>query len=65
MDIRVLDIDMKDQVLYFLFQNNKTFEAVKNELKRIGYPVEKVLLMIQNSKKRRRTAYDNWETSLE
>lgn len=65
MDIRVIDIDMKDQALYFLFQNNKTYEAVKRELKRIGYPVEKVLLMIKNSKKRQLTAYDNWEASLD
>ena len=65
MNIRVVEIDLKEQVLCFLYQNNRAYEEVKNELRRIGHPIEKVLLMIRNNKRRRKTPYDSWEASLD
>ncbi len=65
MDIRIVEIDLKERVLSFLYQNNKAYEDVKKELKRIGHPIEKVLLTISGKKRRMRSSYDNWEASFD
>ena len=40
LDIRVIDIDIKNGILHFLYTGRKGFENVKRELARIGYPVQ-------------------------
>ena len=65
MDIRIVEIDLKERALSFLYQNNKAYEDVKKELKRIGHPIEKVLLTIRGNKRRMRSSYDNWEASFD
>ena len=65
MNIRVVEIDLKEKALSFLYHNNKAYEEVKKELKRIGHPIEKVLLMIRNNKRRIESSYDNWEASFD
>lgn len=39
MDIRILDIDIENRSLSFLYQNSTAFEKVKRELYRIGFPI--------------------------
>ncbi|MGB3149089.1 MAG: hypothetical protein WBB27_00385 [Maribacter sp.] len=39
LDIRIIDIDVEHSILHFLYNGNKAFEKVKNELGRIGYPI--------------------------
>ncbi|MEO0527865.1 MAG: hypothetical protein AAFZ89_11600 [Bacteroidota bacterium] len=41
MDIRIIAIDIDTQILYFLFEGPLTFDKVKQELWRIGYPITK------------------------
>ena len=65
MDIRIVEIDLKERALSFLYQNNKAYEDVKRELKRIGHPIEKVLFTIRSNKRRKRSSYDNWEASFD
>lgn len=40
MDIRILDIDIESGILSFLCSGQKAFDQVKQELKRLGFPVE-------------------------
>ena len=65
MDIRIVEIDLKERALSFLYQNNKAYEEVKRELIRIGHPIEKVLLMIKSNKRRTRSSYESWEASFD
>lgn len=64
MDIRVIELDIKNQILCFLCRNKQGFEQVKHELARIGFPIYKVLFTKQSTKKRS-IYYDNWEPSLD
>ncbi|MGB5818976.1 MAG: hypothetical protein WBG90_05785 [Saonia sp.] len=41
MDIRIIDIDIDSQMIYFLFEGPLAFQKVKKELWRIGYPILK------------------------
>ncbi len=65
MHIRVVDIDIQSKVMCFLYQNNGAYDEVKKELHRIGYPIQKVLLMIKNSKRKQSRNYEYWEPSLD
>ncbi|MFX0557908.1 hypothetical protein ACOCEA_14000 [Maribacter sp. CXY002] len=40
MDIRIMDIDMDNGIICFIYENPKTFEQVKKELSRIGLPIQ-------------------------
>jgi len=42
MDIRIVDIDVKNKVLCFLYETPLAFQKVKKELWRIGYPIGQV-----------------------
>ena len=61
MDVRVVELDIETQILCFLCRSDKSFEEVKQELSRIGFPIDEVLIRQKNGKKRRATAYENWE----
>ena len=61
MDVRVVEFDVVRQLLCFLCRNDQSFEEVKHELSRIGFPITEVLVKQKNGKKRRATAYENWE----
>lgn len=61
MDVRIIELDIKNEVLCFLYRNKRGFEQVKHELARIGFPICKVLLTKQNEKKKRSPSYDLWE----
>ena len=40
LDIRIIDIDVENGILHFLYNGRKALEQVKKELGRIGYPVQ-------------------------
>lgn len=40
LDIRIVAIDSTTSVLCFLYNGQSAFESVKNELRRIGYPIQ-------------------------
>lgn len=40
MDIVIIDIDIEKGVLCFLYNGQKSFDQVKKELARIGYPMK-------------------------
>lgn len=40
LDIRILDIDVNNGMLHFLYNGQSAFESVKQELQRIGYPIQ-------------------------
>ena len=40
MDIVIIDIDIEKGMLCFLYNGQKSFDQVKKELDRIGYPIE-------------------------
>lgn len=40
MDIVIIDIDIEKGALCFLYNGQKSFDQVKRELDRIGYPIE-------------------------
>lgn len=39
MDIRIVDIDIENRMLIFLYENPLTFGKVERELLRLGYPI--------------------------
>lgn len=41
MDIRVLDIDLENKTLSFLYESMTAIDKVKKELNRIGYPLNR------------------------
>ena len=51
LDIRITNIDIRKNVLSFVYQNQGSFEQVRNELKRLGYPIREIL-QIKNDRKR-------------
>jgi len=40
LEIRIVDIDVENGILYFIYSGEKAFEQVKKELRRIGYPIQ-------------------------
>jgi len=42
MDIRILDIDLENKTLSFLYENATVIEKVKRELGSIGYPLKQL-----------------------
>lgn len=40
LDIRIIDIDVNNGMLHFLYNGQSAFESVKKELRRIGYPIQ-------------------------
>jgi len=40
LDIRIIDIDIENGILDFLYSGQKAYEKVKKELGRIGYPIQ-------------------------
>lgn len=49
LDIRIINIDVRKNILSFAYQNQSAFDQVKDELRRLGYPVKKIL-KIQGSR---------------
>ena len=43
MDIRVLDIDLENKTLSFLYDSITAIDKVKQELGRIGYPLNRLV----------------------
>ena len=43
MDIRVLDIDLENKTLSFLYDSVTAIDKVKQELGRIGYPLNRLV----------------------
>lgn len=48
MDIRIVDIDIENRMLIFLYENPLTFGKVERELLRIGYPINSCRLKSKN-----------------
>ena len=42
LDIRVLDVDIENGILHFLYINPIGLQKVKQELSRIGFPIEPI-----------------------
>ena len=40
LDIRIIDIDVNNGMLHFLYNGQSAFESEKKELRRIGYPIQ-------------------------
>lgn len=40
MDIRIIDIDISNGIICFLYNGQKAFDQVKLELGRIGHPIQ-------------------------
>ena len=40
LDIRIIDIDVENKMIFFLYESPISFEKVKQELWRIGYPMQ-------------------------
>ena len=40
LNVRILDIDVENQMIFFLYANPLTFQQVKQELWRIGFPIK-------------------------
>lgn len=51
LDIKIISLDLRKNVLSFTYKNKDTFQQVKRELGRLGYPIKEVL-QIKNNKKR-------------
>ncbi|MFD0797930.1 cation transporter [Maribacter chungangensis] len=43
LDVRVLNINIENGLLYFLYAGEPAFEKVKQELRRLGYPITSCL----------------------
>ena len=43
MDIKIIDVDAKNQTISFIYENPKTVSKVIDELRRIGYPIKYVI----------------------
>ena len=43
MDIRILDIDLENKTLSFVYESIAAFDKVKRELWRIGYPLNQLI----------------------
>lgn len=50
MNIRIVSIDIRRNVLSFVYQNQNTFDQVRNELKRLGYPIKEILQIKKHKK---------------
>lgn len=53
LDIRVLDIDIENSTISFVYDSARAFEKAKKELWRIGYPISKYTCL--ESKKKENT----------
>ena len=42
LDIRIINIDVEKRTMSFLYANPMSFQQVKKELQRIGYPISEV-----------------------
>lgn len=40
LNVRILDIDVENQMIFFLYPSPLTFQQVKQELWRIGFPIK-------------------------
>lgn len=40
LDIRIIEIDIENSILHFLYSGQKAYEKVKKELDRIGFPIQ-------------------------
>ena len=52
LDIRIISIDIRKNVLSFVYQNQGSFEQVRSELKRLGYPIKEILQIKKGEKER-------------
>ncbi len=43
MDIRILDIDLENKTLSFVYNSIAAFDKVKRELRCIGYPLKQLI----------------------
>ena len=44
LDIRIINIDVENSTMLFLYANPISFQHIRQELKRIGYPISEVKL---------------------
>ena len=63
LNIRIINVDVPNRVLSFVFQNQVAFEQVKKELKRLGYPINEIL-RIRDDRKHKRLDLEKWSPSL-
>lgn len=43
MDIKVVDVNVKERMISLIYENPKVLPKVKDELRRIGYPVKQII----------------------
>ena len=43
MDIKVVEVNVKERMISFIYENPKALNLVTDELRRIGYPVKKII----------------------
>ena len=51
MDIKIIDIDIEKGLLFFLYASPLTFQKVRQELLRIGHPMQSYKCTISSSSK--------------
>lgn len=49
LDIKIIDVDIESKTLYFLYANPIAFQKVREELTRIGHPMQSCNSPIKNS----------------
>ena len=57
LDIRIVSIDIRKNVLSFVYKNQGTFEQVRSELKRLGYSIKEIM-QVKKGKKERINVFD-------
>lgn len=45
LDVRIIEIDMEEHLLCFVYKTQRAFEDVRKELLRIGYPMKGYVLI--------------------
>ena len=65
LDIKIIDIDIdiENGTLFFLYASPLAFQKVKQELSRIGHPMQSCKYTIPNSPALHRTVTDIFETT--
>ena len=63
LDIKIIDIDIENGTLFFLYASPLAFQKVKQELSRIGHPMQSCKYPIPNSPALHRTVTDIFETT--
>lgn len=61
LDIKIIDVDIESGTLFFLYASPIAFQKVKDELARIGHPIQSCNSPIGNSSSFRRNAKSRFE----